>query len=650
MKIKPAKLVPAFIVLGALALLFLLRFLDPDLFDRVERMTYDMRVRAALKHPAPVATNLGFVYIDEQSIRRVWDRSVGLHFGLLWPRQVYGRLVDELSLQNAKAVGLDIIFAELRTDLAEVELSNGMFTNSDALFAMQAHHASNVVIAVTKDTVPPSLFVTNAAALGHIWSTNDADGVLRRAQAFVMVRRWHSAFRQVEADPDFGVDLRLARVEPGRVVLPRQGVPDITFPLDADGTFDLADFGGDQLSPGTSRRAKPFTEERVWHMGIVLAARELGLDLDRAEVDLKEGRITLRGPGNLSRVLPVDRDGYFYIDWSVTPNDKRMTRGAIESLLAQYYHRLKGETNELENRWSGKLVVVGSGALEGNNIADTGATPFSQHTLLVSKHWNVANSVITGRFVRRTSAGLDFALISLMAAIVAIFAARAPVIRANFYVAGLSVVYVVVAFVVYVQSRFWIPIFLPLMSGVLTYVAVLGWRLLFEEAERRRIKSVFGTVVSPKILDVLLESPRLALGGARREITVMFADVRGFTELTDTSQARVAEYVRSKTSPATPPKLVSMSRPARPSKRLTPTWGSLRMPCLIYDATLDKFIGDCVMAFWGAPAPQPNHAVALRSRGDRRSARHLRIESGTQRRKPEARTRKSRPRLRRTRP
>ena len=65
-------------------------------------------------------------------------------------------------------------------------------------------------------------------------------------------------------------------------------------------------------------------------------------------------------------------------------------------------------TTNLANPWRGKLVVVGSSAL-GNDLTDRGATPLRSDTLLVSKHWNVANSIITGRFVRRTSLPLDFA-------------------------------------------------------------------------------------------------------------------------------------------------------------------------------------------------------------------------------------------------
>ncbi len=608
-KIKPIKSIPALIIFATLILFILLRLLNLDLFDRVERMTFDMRARAALRHPGPVATNLGFVFITEESVRAVRNGSVGLNFGLLWPRQVYGRLVAELAEQHARAVALDIVFGELRPDQASVIMADESYTNSDFVFADQIRRAGNVILAVTKDITPPPLFITNAAHLGHIWSTNDSDGVLRRAQAFLNIRKWHFAFRQVESDPEFGVDLNRARVEKDRIILPRDGGDDIVVPLDENGAFSLADFGGDKLPAGTPTRAKPFIQERVWHMGIVLAAQELGLDLNKAEVDLRSGRIALRGPGNLERVIPVDREGFFYFEWSIPPTDPRLTKEAIESLLAQYYHRLKGETNGLTNRWSGKLVVVGSGSLVGNNIADVGATPLSEHTLLAAKHWNVANSVITGRFVRRGNAAADVGLITLFALVIATLAWQARILRASFYVALVCVAYVIASFLIYIQTRFWIPIFLPLMAGLVTHLALLTWRLVFEQAERRRIKSVFGTIVSPKILDVLLDSPSLALGGARRQITVMFADVRGFTELTDTSQARVADYVRSKnlTGPAAEDRF---DQQARETLETVNTYLGLVADTIVKnDATLDKFIGDCVMAFWGAPAAQPQHAL-----------------------------------------
>ena len=81
-------------------------------------------------------------------------------------------------------------------------------------------------------------------------------------------------------------------------------------------------------------------------MGVVLAAQDLGLDLSNAEIDLAQGRIVLRGENGIERTLPVDRDGYFYIDWRFELNDPRLLQAPIENLLAQNYRRLsRASTN-----------------------------------------------------------------------------------------------------------------------------------------------------------------------------------------------------------------------------------------------------------------------------------------------------------------
>ena len=130
------------------------------------------------------------------------------------------------------------------------------------------------------------------------------------------------------AKPDYGVVLEDARVDGRNLVFPRRDGSDIRVPLDSDGNFDLSDLGGDKLPPGVTRKAKPFEEKRAWHMGILLAAQELGLDMDKAEVDLPHGFIRLRNASGLVRQIPVDKEGYFYIDWCIPPTirDLRETR------------------------------------------------------------------------------------------------------------------------------------------------------------------------------------------------------------------------------------------------------------------------------------------------------------------------------------
>ena len=95
------------------------------------------------------------------------------------------------------------------------------------------------------------------------------------------------------------------------------------------------------------------------------------------------------------------------------PNDPQLTQEAIQNLLLQNAQRLQGRTNDLAARWAGKLAVVGSSAI-GSDLTDRGATPIEEDTLLASQHWNVANSVITGRFIRRTPLQADAGLIALL--------------------------------------------------------------------------------------------------------------------------------------------------------------------------------------------------------------------------------------------
>lgn len=621
-KLKLLKPAPILITASMVLLVILVRLLHLDVFDRLERMTYDMRVRAALHFPQPAATNLGFVFIDEESIDQVRTNAVGFKFGLYWPRQVYGRLIQELSLQGAKAVAFDVVFAELRQDHASVEMADGSFMESDDFFARQMLQAENVILATTSDLGIPDLFVTNAAAVGDITTDKDPDGILRRAKAFRIRRHWHAAFRQVAADPEYGIDLSHARVEPGRIILPQANGEEVEIPLDQDNHFKLADFG--TPPPGVPPTARAFTEERIWHMGIVLAAQEMGLDLESAEIALARRRITLRAPDGVQRVIPVDADGYFYVNWRLPPTAAALEREPIHSLLAQYKRRIDGDTVEFRDNWKDKLVVVGSNVRGGNDLTDRGATPLEKDTLLVSKHWNVANSIITGRFVHRTSLATDCVLIALLGGVTAVLTWRLRVFSAAGGILFLALAYGGAAFFLYAQSGYWLPLVLPIVGAVLVEHGLLvTYRVVFEQREQRRVKSVFARVVSPNVASELLGMERLALGGARRDVTVLFADVRGFTELTDTSHENVVAYVREHQLAGEAAELCFDEAARETLNTVNLYLARVADSVKQHNGTLDKYIGDCVMAFWGAPTPNPRHAVAcVRSAIDAQRAIH----------------------------
>jgi class 3 adenylate cyclase/CHASE2 domain-containing sensor protein len=631
-KFKPVKLAPALIAGCVILIVCLLRLLHLEVFERVEQMTYDFRVRAASRFPVPVATNLGCVFISDDSIVALNDNSLGFRYGLYWPRHVYGRAYRELVAQGAKAVAFDILFREPRPDHAAVSVSNAKwpqvteffnllypgklpitfrddqneeFTQleSDDYLAWQLRNGTTAVLASEQNILPLDLFATNALGIGDIAAEPDADGVLRRAKAFRDYPKWHSAFRQIEAEfAYYGVKLKNARIIPGKeIVLPRSNGEEIRIPIDANTNFNLADLGGDDLP------ARAFTEERVWHMGIVLAAQELKLDLAQTEVDLRHGRIVLRGTG-VKRVIPVDAEGYFYINWEIPSSGKDLLTDSFESLLLQDQIRQATHVGSSSNHWAGRLVVIGSNAT-GNDLTDRGATPLGKHSLLVSKHWNVANSILSGRFPQRSSMAVDILIIIALGVLSAFFTWRLRILVASLLVISLIIAYALFVCFVYIQHKYWLPVVIPIGGAMfMTHVLLVTYRALFEQTERRRVKSIFSKIVSPNIVNELLDAEKLSLGGARREVTVLFADVRGFTEFTDTTQERAEAYVAEH-------KLTGAEMEAYFNEQARETLGTVNTYLALvadivkkHDGTLDKYIGDCVMAFWGAPTPNGKHA------------------------------------------
>ena len=548
MKLQPLKQTPALIAAVVILLVSIVAVSRVDFFERLEHMTYDWRARTALHFPSQVSTNLGFALVDDETIDAVKSGELGYRFGLYWPRHVYGRLINELSAQGADVIAFDVLFGERREDHAPLMI-DGNLIESDEYFTNALRSAGNIILATTVNLTPPDFFATNAAAVGHVSTEKDSDGILRRAKAF--------------------------------------------------------------------------TQERVWHLGIVLAARHLKLDLEHADVDLAHGRITLRGEGGIERIIPVDADGFFYVDWALRPDDPRLTVEPVHSLLRQNRLRKLGESFEPLVDWRGKLVVVGSSA-QGNDLTDLGATPLDKNTLLVSKHWNVANSVLTGRFIHPATIPLQIVLIVLLGVMTALLSLKMRVVPGLLAVLMLATIYSALCVGVFVQQRLWLPMILPLSGALFVqYALLVTYRVVFEEREQRRVKAIFSKVVSPNVAKELLGREHLSLGGVRCELTVLFADVRGFTELTDTAQEQVAEYVRANKLNAEAAE-VAINDSARETLDTVNTYLALVADTVKkHDGTLDKYIGDCVMAFWGAPTAQPQHALnCVRAAIDSQQALH----------------------------
>ena len=538
-KTRSAKLIPAVIatVVITIACAFqLISHLFPqfDLFQRLEGITYDWRMRNAAAHSHQIAPNLGAVFIDEPDLQ-YFNTNENYGFSFPWPRLMHGHLVSELSKAGARAVAFDILFIEQHEPTAQtdVPIDGGNVLSSDEFFAQQLSEAKNVILASGREEIsgkwsalmPAPIFATNAT-IGSIWSQPDPDGVLRRVFPF-------------RDDPQFG---------------------------------------------------------RIWDMGFVLAAKDLNADLSKALVD--KDQIVIRGSRG-QRVIPLNPDGTMYIDWTLAWGDPHLTHDSYENVMQGMSDR----------DWRGKLVVVGVTAT-GNNISDLGATPLSNQTYLVSKQWNVANSILTSQFIRRSSIVIDLLLIIFLGAFAAVVTWEERALASAFWVLGAIALYVVFALGIFVQARYWVPIALPVSVAILaTHVCLLIHRAIFENDERQRVKAVFSKMVSPNIVKELLGADKIALGGARREITIFFSDVRGFTEMTDSVQAAAEQYVQERDlSAAAAEKFYDDI--ARETLRTVNLYLATTADIIKkYDGTLDKYIGDCVMAFWGAPTSNDQHAL-----------------------------------------
>jgi adenylate cyclase len=150
---------------------------------------------------------------------------------------------------------------------------------------------------------------------------------------------------------------------------------------------------------------------------------------------------------------------------------------------------------------------------------------------------------------------------------------------------GLFAGYGVTVQYLFVSHGIWMNLVYPSASLILGYTSQTAYRFFTEERRARDIRKMFSSYVSKRIVDELIRDPATAkLGGARKEITVLFSDIRGFTTFSEKHQ---------------PEEVVSM---------LNEYLDAMTRIIFEYDGTLDKFIGDAIMAFWGAPVGQPDHA------------------------------------------
>jgi adenylate cyclase len=265
--------------------------------------------------------------------------------------------------------------------------------------------------------------------------------------------------------------------------------------------------------------------------------------------------------------VPTDRNGQFWVHFN--KHDPARYVSAKDVLAG----RLDPD------RVRGKLVIVGTSAI---GLLDVKTTPLDAAIPGVEVHAQILESVLTKTLLVHPNyaigAELAVAVLFGLAIIVAapMLSATTVVLLGGLLIAGL----IGLSLYLFVANNLLIDFTYPLISSWLIYLVLTFVNYFREQKQRQQIRSAFGFYLSPHMVEQLARSPeKLVLGGEERRMTILFSDVRGFTTISE----------HYKDDPQGLTRLMN--------RFLTPLTNAI----IERKGTIDKYIGDAIMAFWNAP-------------------------------------------------
>ncbi|MFW6366245.1 MAG: CHASE2 domain-containing protein [Spirochaetota bacterium] len=257
------------------------------------------------------------------------------------------------------------------------------------------------------------------------------------------------------------------------------------------------------------------------------------------------------------------------------------SHGAFNTI--PYYYFYNEGSMEGNDSLNDKIVLVAAYSITG--VAhDVENSPFGE-MFGIEHHAHAINTIIQQLFLHSMT---DFHFLLLMlglALLTGIVLPRTSILISTGVTVLLALGHIVLSHFVFERFHYILAYSTPVLYIVLNYILITTYRIFSEQKEKLYIRKTFSKFVSKGVVDELLRHPeKVKLGGEKKNLTVLFSDIRGFTSISEQ---------------LTPEELV---------EHLNIYLQTMTDIVINYDGTLDKYIGDAIMAFWGAPIPQEDHA------------------------------------------
>ncbi len=531
------------------------------LFRDMELKSLDARFKN--RGPLDIShSNLIVIAIDDQTFKSCRDRYP-------YPREYYATLVENLQEVGVKTVMFDIQFTEpdYKNPRGDSILADAIRKNGNVILAGKVAREFTVGGMNIYADKPLPILLETGSEWGVVGEMQDPDGFTRR----------YSIFEQYRDEFIYSLGTRVFLKE---MNLPSE--PKFRF---EDGYFIFSDSTSNNSYQLLGHRGSLGWEQTIlinyYGPANTFPTYSMSAVLDDADFDLKDEEDT--------DYLEMFKDNSVYpLELRISLiDDSTRQMEAIAALAAGDTNRVISILGEI-NPFKDKIALVGVSIEE---LHDNKFTPFYNYggnrrlTPGVETHAHAIQTMLDQRFIRTLPITVNIIAIFLISILTAVGVAFARPVFGGMLALTLAFIAGLYSYWMFRSQALWVQL-IPLLVGVAaSYLASVVYQFLSEQKEKKKIRGMFQTYMSPKVLKYLEDHPdAFSLSGEKREATMFFSDVANFTTISESLSAEELALVLN--------------------KYLSPMTEIL----MKYDGYVDKYEGDAIMCDFGVPMEDPDHA------------------------------------------